>query len=66
MPSPRPAFAAPAADPVAAPVRDDVFYPSSDGKPMSENMWQGAVIVNAVSDLEEAHPGALVAPDILV
>ena len=66
MPSPRPAFAAPAAAPVAAPVRDDVFYPSSDGKPMSENMWQGAVIVNAVSDLEEAHPGALVAPDILV
>ena len=66
MPSPRPAFAAPAAAPVAAPVRDDVFYPSSDGKPMSENMWQARAIVNAVSDLEEAHPRALVAPDILV
>ena len=66
MPSPRPAFAATAADPVAAPVRDDVFYPSSDGKPMSENMWQFNAILNAVNDIRGAHPGALVAGDILI
>ena len=66
MPSPRPAFAAPAAAPVAAPVRDDVFYPSSDGKPMSENMWQFDAILNAANDIRSAYPGALVAGDILV
>ena len=45
---------------------DDVFYPSSDGRPMAENMWQGKAITNADSDLESARPKALVAADILV
>ena len=45
---------------------DDVFYPSSDGRPMSDNMWQGKAITNADGDLESAHPKALVAADILV
>ena len=45
---------------------DDVFYPSSDGKPMAENMWQAEAIMNAAGDLKVALPGALVAADILV
>ena len=45
---------------------EDALYPCSDGKPMSENMWQGLAIVNAVVDLRVARPAALVAPDILV
>ena len=45
---------------------DDVFYPSSDGKPMAENMWQGEAIMNAAGDLKVALPHALVAADILV
>ena len=45
---------------------DDVFYPSSDGKPMAENMWQGEAIMNAAGDLKVALPDALVAADILV
>ena len=45
---------------------DDVFYPSSDGKPMAENMWQAKAILNASGDIEETHPQALVAADILV
>ena len=45
---------------------DDVFYPSSDGRPMSDNMWQGKAITNADGDLESARPKALVAADILV
>ena len=45
---------------------DDVFYPSSDGRPMAENMWQARAIVGAASDIAVARPGALIAPDILV
>ena len=45
---------------------DDVFYPSSDGKPMAENMWQADAILNATFDLRAAHPEALVAADILL
>ena len=45
---------------------DGVFYPSSDGKPMAENMWQAAAIMNAASDLGTVRPQALVAADILV
>ena len=63
MPAPSPA--ATAHDRTAT-VVDDVFYPSSDGKPMAENMWQARAILNAASDIESAHPQALVATDILV
>ena len=45
---------------------DDVFYPSSDGRPMAENMWQAEAIMNAAGDLGSARPKALVAADILV
>ena len=45
---------------------DGVFYPSSDGKPMAENMWQGEAIRAAAGDLNVALPDALVAEDILV
>ena len=50
----------------AAGVADDVFYPSSDGKPMAENMWQADAILNTVGDLRAIHPEALVAADILM
>ena len=60
------AAAAAAASNVGATRADDVFYPSSDGRPMSDNMWQGKAIVNADGDLESARPKALVAADILV
>ena len=60
------AAAAAAASNVGAIRVDDVFYPSSDGRPMSDNMWQGKAITNADGDLESAHPKALVAADILV
>ena len=78
MPTPPPAAATPAGATVrrarGAPPRPrsstapaaDVFYPSSDGKPMAENMWQARAIVSALGDLERAHPQALVAADILV
>ena len=45
---------------------DGVFYPSSDGKPLAENMWQAEAIMNAASDLKVVRPQALVAVDILV
>ena len=45
---------------------DEVFYPSSDGRPMAENMWQARAIVGAASDIAVARPHALIAPDILV
>ena len=60
------AAAAATASNVGAVRVDDVFYPSSDGRPMSDNMWQGKAITNADGDLESAHPKALVAADILV
>ena len=69
MRAPMPVTAAAAAT-VASSVRptraDDVFYPSSDGKPMAENMWGAKAIVNADSDLDAARPKALVAANILV
>ena len=43
-----------------------MFYPSSDGKPMAENMWQMRAIMNAVGELEHIRPQALVAASILV
>ena len=61
-PSPSPAAAAANVRAIAA----DMFYPSSDGKPMAENMWQSRAILHTAGDLEAAHPGALVAADILV
>ena len=65
MRAPLPVTAAAAASNVGAVRADDVFYPSSDGRPMSDNMWQGKAITNADGDLESAHPKALVAADIL-
>ena len=62
----------PAAKAAAATLRpmtsaeEDVFYPCSDGKPMSDNMWQGEAILNSALDLRTALPDALVAADILV
>ena len=47
-------------------VDDEVFYPSSDGKPMAENMWQAEAIMAAAGDIRAARPQALVAADILV
>ena len=47
-------------------VEDGVFYPSSDGKPMAENMWQAEAIMAAHGDIRAARPQALVAADILV
>ena len=62
-PSPSPAAAAAANVRVVA---ADAFYPSSDGRPMAENMWQSRAILHSAGDLEAAHPEALVAADILV
>ncbi len=66
MPTPPPAAAAAAASNVRAARADEVFYPSSDGKPMAENMWQAKAIMNAAGDLGAALPTALVAADILM
>ena len=60
------AAAAATASNVGAVRADDVFYPSSDGRPMAENMWQAEAIMNADGDLGSARPKALVAADILV
>ena len=60
------AAAAATASNVGATRADDVFYPSSDGRPMAENMWQAEAIMNAAGDLGSARPKALVAADILV
>ena len=45
---------------------EDAYYPSSDGRPMAENMWQAEAILNAAIDLRAALPRALVAADILL
>ena len=67
MPAPPPLSAAAAAVPHVPDVyEEDVFYPSGDGKPMAENMWQGDAIMAAAADLRAARPRALVAADILV
>ena len=67
MPAPPDAAAAaPVPDVATIMPDDDAFYPSSDGKPMAENMWQWRAIHNAAGDIETARPDALVAADILV
>ena len=66
MPTPLPAAAARTAPNVRSAAAEDVFYPCSDGRPMADNMWQARAILNAASDVEAAHPQALVAADILV
>ena len=65
-PLPIAAAAATVASNVRASRADDVFYPSSDGKPMAENMWQADAIMAAADDLRLARPNALVAADILM
>ena len=55
-----------AASNVHAKSTDDVFYPSSDGKPMAENTWQSEVILHAAGEIGVMHPAALVAVDVLV
>lgn len=47
-------------------IPDHVFYPSSDGKRMAEDMWQFNAILNAYNDIKTVHPGALVAAALLV
>ena len=67
MPAPPPLSAAAVVVPrVPDMYEEDVFYPSGDGKPMAENMWQGDAIMSAAADLRAARPRALVAADILV
>ena len=65
MPTPLPAAAATASNLHAAQV-EDVFYPSSDGRPMAENMWQAEAIMDGAGDLRDARPKDLVAADILM
>ena len=60
------AAAASAASSIRATRADDMFYPSSDGKPMAENMWGAKAILNADSDLSAVRPNALVAANILL
>ena len=60
------AAAATAASSVRPARANDVFYPSSDGKPMAENMWGAKAILNADSDLSAVRPNALVAANILL
>ena len=60
------AAAATATSSVRATRAGNVFYPSSDGKPMAENMWGAKAILNADGDLGAVRPKALVAADILV
>ena len=55
-----------AASNVHAANADDVFYPSSDGKPMAENTWQSEVMRNAGDEIGVMHPDALVALSVLV
>ena len=68
MPTPADAagFQAAASSRHSTSAEEDVFYPSSDGKPMAENMWQGEAIMATAGDLKLARPDALVAADILV
>ena len=56
----------PAPQRAAAITAQDALYPCSDGKPMSDNMWQSWAIINAACGLRVARPDALVAADILV
>ena len=67
MRAPLPVSAAAAAASNVHPTRtDDVFYPSSDGRPMADDMWQGTALRSAAGDLESVRPTALVALAILV
>ena len=63
MPAPADAagFQAAASSRRPACAEEDVFYPSSDGRPMAENMWQGEAIIATAGDLKVARPDALVA-----
>ena len=64
-----PAAAIPAAAPRRRPASaaEDIVYPSSDGKRMAENTWQGKAIIATAGDLQVALPAdALVAADVLV
>ena len=45
---------------------EDLVYPSEDGEPMADDMWQGGAMLNAFFDIRAARPGALVAAAILV
>ena len=67
MPTPADAVRSfPAPPTTAVALDDDAFYPSSDGKPMAENMWQGNAIMATVGDVRVARLDALVAADIFV
>ena len=61
-----PAATASNVHPTRADDADDVFYPSSDGRPMADDMWQGTALRSAAGDLESVRPKALVAWAILV
>ena len=58
--------AATAASSIRTTGADDVFYPSSDGKPMAEDMWGSEAIMEATGDLRAVRPKALVAANILL
>ena len=45
---------------------EDLVYPSEDGEPMADDTWQSRAMMNAATELELAHPDALVAVAILV
>ena len=62
---PTAAIVAPALD-IRTRAAEDARYPCSDGRPMSDNMWQWRAIQNAAGDIGVARPEALVAADILV
>lgn len=47
-------------------IPDHVFYPSSDGKRMAEDMWQFDAIMHAYHEIKAVHPNALVAATLLV
>ena len=47
-------------------IPDHVFYPSSDGKRMAEDMWQSRALMSAYHDIQDVHPDALVAAALLV
>ena len=50
----------------ATAVDENSFYPSSDGEPMVDDMWQGNAMFAAVEDVRIARPDALVAADLFV
>ena len=66
MPAPALSSTAARSPPADGDVVDGVFYPCSDGRPMSDNEWQFQAIVNAVGDLEMALPQAYVVGNMLL